>query len=92
LYTVVHHGWQVMLRGFAGDRSGTYDTARMAGHLRRYDAAWRSWQRLADRTPSCATLYQPYGFGPKGPDGLYNADPDHGMKPSVDHYRSLLAH
>jgi hypothetical protein len=90
LYSVIHHGWQVMLRGFAGDRTGTYDTARIADHLRRYDAAWESWQRLAAANPSCATLYQPLGFGPKDANGLFNADPDHGMKPSVDRYRALV--
>ncbi|WP_367429495.1 hypothetical protein [Streptomyces celluloflavus] len=90
LYTVIRHGWQVMLRGVAGDRSGGYDTAAMAAHLRAYDAAWRDWRRLAAREPSCATLYQPLGFGKKDANGVYEADPEHGMGPSVDHYRALL--
>ncbi|QWF82653.1 hypothetical protein [Amycolatopsis sp. CA-230715] len=90
LYDVIHHGWQVMLRGFAGDRTGRYDRAAMRAHLHRYDETWLRWQRLAAENPSCGTLYQPYGFGKKGPDGLYDADPDHGMKPSVDRYRALL--
>ncbi|MFD9890170.1 hypothetical protein ACFWY9_12580 [Amycolatopsis sp. NPDC059027] len=90
-HRVVHHGWEVMLRGFAGDRGGRYDKAAMRHHLARYDAEWERWQRLAECEPSCATLYQPYSFGPKGPDGLYNADPDHGIKPATDHYRALLS-
>lgn len=91
LYAVIDHGWQVMLRGFAGDRSGAYERDTMARHIRAYDQAWRDWRRLAERHPSCATLYQPYGFGRKDADGVYEADPDHGIGPSVDRYRALLA-
>ncbi|MCX4551654.1 hypothetical protein [Streptomyces sp. NBC_01500] len=86
LYSVIHHGWQVMLHGYAGERSSL-----MARHLRAYDDAWTSWQRLATSRPSCATLYQPLGFGQKDADGVYDADPDHGMGPSVDACRKLLA-
>ncbi|WP_205670011.1 MULTISPECIES: hypothetical protein [unclassified Amycolatopsis] len=86
-HRVVHHGWEVMLRGYAG----AHDKAAMRYHLARYDAEWQRWQRLAKTEPSCATLYQPYSFGPKGPDGLYNADPDHGIKPATDYYRRLLS-
>ncbi|MGP3983613.1 hypothetical protein [Streptomyces sp. KR80] len=86
LYSVIHHGWQVMLRGFAGEQSEA-----MAAHLRAYDAAWGAWRRLADRHASCATLYQPLSFGKKNADGVYEADPDHGIGPSVDRYRKLLS-
>ncbi|WP_370933103.1 hypothetical protein [Amycolatopsis sp. cg13] len=86
-HRVVHHGWEVMLRGYAGG----YDKAVLRYHLARYDAEWQGWQRLAKTEPSCATLYQPYSFGPKGPDGLYNADPNHGIKPATDYYRRLLS-
>ncbi|MET9261955.1 hypothetical protein [Amycolatopsis sp. NPDC004079] len=86
-HRVVHHGWEVMLRGYAGG----YDKAVLRYHLARYDAEWQGWQRLAKAEPSCATLYQPYSFGPKGPDGLYNADPNHGIKPATDYYRRLLS-
>ncbi|MEU1945907.1 hypothetical protein ABZ554_26620 [Streptomyces sp. NPDC020125] len=89
LYDVIHQGWQVMLRGFVGDTTGAYDTRAMARHLHAYDAAWARWHDLA-RDPGCATLYQPLGFGAKNADGLYDADPNHGMKPSVDRYRALL--
>ncbi|WP_344525079.1 hypothetical protein [Streptomyces albiaxialis] len=90
LYSVIGHGWQVMLRGVAGDRSGSYERDTMSRHVRAYDAAWRAWARLAERHESCATLYQPYSFGKKDADGVYEADPDHGIGPSVDHYRKLL--
>ena len=90
LYSVIDHGWQVMLRGFAGDRSGAYQRDVMSRHVRAYDAAWADWRRLAERHASCATLYQPLGFGKKDSDGVYEADPDHGIGPSVDRYRKLL--
>ncbi|KOG85107.1 hypothetical protein ADK38_38535, partial [Streptomyces varsoviensis] len=86
LYSVIHHGWQVMLRGFAGERGRV-----MAQHLRAYDAAWEEWRWLARRQADCASLYQPLGFGKKGADGVYGADPEHGMGPSVEGYRRLLA-
>ncbi|MFE7120193.1 hypothetical protein ACFU99_32700 [Streptomyces sp. NPDC057654] len=86
LYSVIHHGWEVMLRGFARERNWG-----MAGHVRAYDEAWRGWRRLTDRHRSCASLYQPLGFGKKDADGVYGADPEHGMGPSVERYRRALA-
>lgn len=91
LYAVVHHGWEVMLRGFAGDRDGRYDNDAIAAHLRAYDDAWRGWRRLEAREPSCGTLYQAHSFGPMDANGVHSADPDHGMGPSVERYRGLLA-
>ncbi|GLY69683.1 hypothetical protein [Amycolatopsis taiwanensis] len=90
-HRVVHHGWEVMLRGVAGDKSGSYDKPAMRHHLAQYDAEWDNWRRLVADEPSSATLYQPYSFGSKNADGLYDADPDHGMKPATDHYRALLS-
>ncbi|MDJ1132952.1 hypothetical protein [Streptomyces iconiensis] len=91
LYSVIDHGWQVMLRGFMGDRSGTYERDTMARHIGAYDRTWREWRRLAERHEACASLYQPYSFGKKDADGVYEADPDHGIGPSVDRYRKVLA-
>ncbi|SDY41279.1 hypothetical protein SAMN05216215_102649 [Saccharopolyspora shandongensis] len=87
LHRVIHHGWGAMLRGFAGDRTGDYDTAAIRAHIAGYDRAWSEFRRLADTSPSCASLYVPQSFGPRNPDGTYDADPDHGMRQSVDRYR-----
>ncbi|WP_218952263.1 hypothetical protein [Amycolatopsis anabasis] len=90
LHRIIHHGWVVMLTGFAGDRTGGYDTATIRAHLAGYDRAWADYRRLAERNPSCATLYVPQAFGPRNPDGTYDTDPDHGMRQSVDRYRALI--
>ncbi|WP_020666518.1 hypothetical protein [Amycolatopsis nigrescens] len=90
LHRIIQHGWAVMLTGFVGERTGKPDTATIAAHLRGYDAAWADYRRLAEENPSCATLYLPQSFGPRNPDGTYDADPDHGMRQSVDRYRPLV--
>jgi len=88
LYTVIYHGWAVMLKGYEGDQTGTYDTAAIREHLAGYDRAWEAYQALA-RQPYCPTLYVPYSDGTQDASGLYHADLAHGLKPSVDHYRAM---
>jgi hypothetical protein len=90
LYAIIYHGWAVMLKGLEGDRTHRYDVGAIAQHLGAYDRAWRAYEWLRKTHPACATLYVPYGFGPQDARGLYNADPAHGMKPSVDRYRSVI--
>jgi hypothetical protein len=90
LYAIIYHGWAVMLKGFEGDRTHRYDEGAIAQHLVAYDQTWRAYQELQRTQRSCASLYEPYGFGPQDSRGLYNADPTHGMKPSVDRYRPLI--
>jgi hypothetical protein len=79
-----------MLKGFEGDRTHRYDVGGIEHHLVAYDQTWRAYEWLRRTRPSCASLYEPYGFGPRDPQGLYNADQAHGMKPSVDRYRPLI--
>lgn len=88
LYSVIYHGWAVMLKGYQGDRTGQYDTAAIRQHLAAYDQAWAAYQDLA-RQPFCPTLYDPYSDGAQDSHGLYHADLSHGLKPTVDHYRAL---
>ena len=78
--------FEAMLKGYAGDQTGNYDTAAIKTHLTGYDRAWAAYQALASQ-PYCSTLYEPYAFGKQDPHGLYHADLAHGLKPSVDHYR-----
>ena len=80
---IVASGWAVMLRGFAGDRVGSYNVSAIRAAVLRYDAAWALYRGLAAR------------FGPAAP-GLYNASfwqhpQSHvpGMDQSVDRYRHL---
>jgi hypothetical protein len=91
LYSIVEHAWGVMLHGVQGDRSGRYDRAAMRAHLREYDLAWEGYGHLRHANPSCATLYVPYSFLQNSdPRKDPTADPDHGMRPSVDRYRDLV--
>lgn len=89
LYTAIYHGWAVMLKGYVGDQTGQYDLAAMRQHLSAYDQAWSAYQALAGQ-PYCPTLYEPYSDGAQDSHGLYHADLAHGLKPSLDHYRSML--
>ena len=91
LHRIFHHGWGVTLTGFVGDQTGDYDTATIRAHLAGYDRAWTDLDRLDDENPSCATLYVPQSFGTHNPDGTWDADPDHGMRQSVDRYRQLTS-
>jgi hypothetical protein len=90
LYAIIHHGWAVMLKGVEGDHTHSYDVNRIAEHVGAYDRAWTAYEWLRQTHPASASLYVPYGFGPQDPQGLYNADPGHGMKPSVDRYRLVI--
>lgn len=88
LYSVIYHGWAVMLKGYQGDKTGQYDTAAIGQHIAAYDQAWAAYQGLS-RQPFCPTLYEPYSDGAQDTHGLYHADLAHGLKPTVDHYRAV---
>jgi hypothetical protein len=87
LHRIFHHGWGVTLTGFVGDQTGDYDTATIQAHLHGYDQAWADLTRLTEESPVSATPYVPQSFGKQNPDGTWDADPDHGMRQSVDRYR-----
>jgi hypothetical protein len=87
LYAIVGHGWEVMLRGVEGDRSGRYDRAAMAASIAAYDSAWRAYSALE----GAATRYVPFSFLPAdGPRSDPGIDRLHGMGPSVGRYRRML--
>lgn len=86
LHQIIATGWEVMALGFVGDKTGTYDKAKLSAALKGYDAAWSAFQELKAKNQDCASLYQPYAF-------LYQAPDYHGrvgMAASVDKYRALL--
>ncbi len=92
LYAVIAHGWGVMLWGVEGDRTGRYNLKAMAAHLREYDAAWGAYRRLPATSAGCPTLYVPYSFrAAASPREDPTADLRHGMAPSIERYRRLLA-
>ena len=92
LYAVIAHGWGVMLWGVEGDRTGRYNLKAMDAHLREYDAAWGAYRRLPATGARCPTLYVPYSFrAAASPRQDPTADTRHGMAPSIERYRRLLA-
>ncbi|MDE3070381.1 MAG: hypothetical protein KGJ43_06600 [Acidobacteriota bacterium] len=92
LFSIVAHGWGVMLLGAEGERTGSYRRAAMARHLDAYDRAWAALSRLRAAQGSGATLYLPYSFrAAQGPRAVPTADPAHGMKPSIDRLRGVIA-
>ncbi|MFE0174878.1 hypothetical protein ACFWZ2_21390 [Streptomyces sp. NPDC059002] len=74
--------------------TGIHDT--YLSELRMPGATGVAWyclaprHRPADREPSCATPHQPLSIGAKHADGGHEADPGHGMSPSVAPYRKEL--
>lgn len=91
LFSIIAHGWEVMLRGLHGDLTGHYDATAIRRALRAYDLTWHEYERLRANHGDCPTLYVPYSFqAPAGPRLDPTADPHHGMKPSVDRYRAML--
>lgn len=91
LYAIIANAWAVMLPGVEGDRSGRYDREAMRVHLQAYDEAWAAFEQLrAGQSPS-PTLYVPLSFmGPSSPRSLPSADPDHGMRSSIERYRRIV--
>lgn len=91
LYSIIAHGWAVMLHGVVGDRTGRYARATIREHLDAYDAAWLAYGRLRAANRSCATLYTPHAFlANTNPRKDPTADPHHGMGPSIERYRRIL--
>jgi hypothetical protein len=90
LYSIVASAWAVMLPGSEGDRTGHYDREAMRWHLRAYDQAWAAFRGLPATSADSATLYVPQSFlGASSPRALPSADPEHGMRPSIERYRRI---
>lgn len=85
LHQIIATGWDIMALGFAGDRTGKYDHARLTTLLQQYDQAWANFQQLKANNPSCATLYRPYAFVYRAPDYYLTK----GMGASVNKYRQI---
>ncbi len=86
-YGIFHRGWEIMLLGWLGDKSGRYDKARMVPAILDYHRLWKEWKALRASHPSCATIYSPdyCRFVPQ--KGMFPAP---GMGTSVEHYRKKI--
>ena len=75
-----------MLFGHIGDKTGEYDKEIIREAIARYDELWEEWEQLEKNSPSCATIYEPNGFGIRGPLDIYG-NPANGIGASIDKYR-----
>ncbi|WP_295771088.1 hypothetical protein [uncultured Mucilaginibacter sp.] len=85
LYNIIAEGWNIMAIGFEGDKTSTYDKAKLKAAIIKYDNLWLAYQKLKANNPTCATLYKPYAFVYKAP--TYHKEL--GMAASVNKYRQI---
>jgi hypothetical protein len=78
-YTVIQHGWTILLLGQIGVESKTYDKHRIAQAIADYDEAWKAWRELTETRPFCSTLYKDYTFDGKP-----------GLGAAVNRYRGII--
>lgn len=84
LFRIVEAGWRVLAAGTTGERSDTFDSAKIASAAADYDAAWAAYRELA-KLPQCPSLYEGRYFS------LPGADPVPGLDESVAAYSELAA-
>lgn len=82
-YKVACYGWEIMLYGLKGERTGEFQKDKIIEALSKYDQTWKDWNALKAAYPLvCPSLYvENYGK---------NQVP--GLGASVDHFRKLVAH
>jgi hypothetical protein len=82
LFTIVHHGWQVMIEGLRCDRRGSHDSDELRNAIDCYEKAWREYHELR-RFPDCPSFYEGRYFSLPGcPDVP-------GLDATVKHYKNL---
>ncbi len=86
LYSIIYEGWVVMLEGYKGDQTGTYNKEAIINAIKKYDELWKGFENLKNTEPSCATLYIPYD----APEWHWYEKPTFGMKKTVDKYREMF--
>ena len=87
-YEIMATGWEIMLLGYKGDKTGEYDKKTINEAIQRYDGLWEEWKILKDSNPACPTIYKPEGFS-MGSDGV-SGDKNKGIEASVDKYRHIV--
>jgi hypothetical protein len=87
-YEIIEKAFTAVMLGRIGDRTGTYDKARIKKAITDYDALWNKWKELKQNNPSCATIYYPYAFSisPKGVSGNI----EHGLITRINKYRKIV--
>lgn len=69
-----------------------YDIGTIKSSFEAYDAAWATYLALPETFPNAqvASLYVPYEAFGRGENGTFRADYDHGTKPTLDYYRTVV--
>jgi len=92
-FSIIYHGWRVMLLGYTGDNNRQYDIESIRNAIKCYDSAWQDFNKLTSN-PLCATLYADVHWSWPGENKLGG---DHnkvnffepGIGQSVNRYRHL---
>ncbi len=57
IFDIVRFGWEVMVAGFVGDKTGSYDAHAIKAAAEGYHAAWKMYKTLPEKYAQCASLY-----------------------------------
>lgn len=88
LHRVMEQGWIVMLKGYAGDKTGAYDKLSIALAIEKYDQYWKEYQALTGSNPDSASLYYDQ-YLEWDKDDYHVIHMVDGMGAMVDRYRKL---
>ncbi len=88
-YEITEKAFTIILLGYAGDKTGTYDKKRIKNAITSYDLLWEKWKKLKEEHPSCATIYVPYAF--KIDSNGVSGDIKHGLITRINKYRKIVA-
>ena len=86
LHQIIAEGWNIMAMGFSGDKSGKYESEKIAAAIKKYDDYWLKYKQFKNTHSSAATLYKPFAFVYLSPNYHLNK----GMDYSVNKYRRIV--
>lgn len=84
LFSLVEAGWQVLINGFIGDKTGKYDIKIIKKWIKIFDERYKRYLQLGEND-ICPSLYQLNYFAL--PD---EEEPSYGMGESIDYYRNMI--
>ncbi len=87
-YEIIEKAFTVVLLGYIGDKTGTYDKKRIHDVIESYDKLWKDWKDLKKNNPLSATLYEPNAF--KMSINGVSGDKKNGLGTRIDKYRRFI--